>query len=560
MTQAMEGVKHQKVSSKALTDSAPRDIVRQYHERTKHSFHAYAKGPETLDWDAQPNPFRNFVGAETFPLLLQDSFDETCYFDLFKTPLAAKSITRPSISSFLRYSLGLTAWKQYGPDKWSLRVNPSSGNLHPTEAYVLLPNAINELGTGLFHYNVEQHLLEKRADISSPTLPENSFYIALTSAMWRELWKYGERGFRYTQLDIGHAISAIVLSAKAHGWEVAILDGLNPLKLSELLGLDREEYFDVEKEIPECLLMVGSGIKQVRESYTEFDFPEASTWHGRPSLLGERSLYQWPWAEKVADACLSKAENIAEQLSLISDVVSPVDCYSESTGVDADSSFTQAAVQRRSAQKFETSSISFAHFKALIESLLSFRQPIFTENISPINFVIMIHRVEGVEPGIYMLPSSSANINALRSACTKWPEWTAMSKFGGDNIPMYQLKVANVQKATQTLCCQQAIASECAFALGFLADFDQNIDQLGASSYRHLYWQAGMLSHQVYMSSTALNLAATGIGCFFDEPWMGLLGIESTQIQMLYATAVGHPMVDHRITSFSGYYHLPERL
>jgi SagB-type dehydrogenase family enzyme len=556
----MEGVKNQDAPSKALLDGTPSDIVRQYHERTKHSFYAYAKGPETLDWDGQPNPFRNFVGAETFPLSLQDSLAEIRYFDIFNAPLVATPITLSSISSFLRYSLGLSAWKQYGPDKWSLRVNPSSGNLHPTEAYVLLPDVINELGMGLFHYNVEQHLLEKRADISKLLLPENTFCIALTSVIWRELWKYGERGFRYTQLDVGHAINAIVLSAKAHGWQVAMFDGLDTLKLSELLGLAREEYSEVEKELSECLLLVGRDISQAHESYIEFDSPEVSTWHGRPSRLGERSFYQWPWAEKVADASLVKTENITKQLSLISDVLSPIDYRPNSTGVEADRSFAQATLQRRSAQKFDKSFVSYGHFRTLVESLLSFSQPVFTENISPINFVIMIHRVEGIEPGIYILPSHSSNMDALKSACTKWPEWTAMSEFGANKIPMYQLKVANVQKAAQTLCCQQAIASECAFTLGFLADFDQTIDQFGASSYRHLYWQAGMLSQQAYMSSTALHLAATGIGCFFDDPWLGLLGIESSEVQMLYATAVGHPMVDQRITSFSGYYHLSERL
>ena len=35
-------------------------VVRAYHERTKHKFTAYAQGPETLDWDAQPAPFRHF--------------------------------------------------------------------------------------------------------------------------------------------------------------------------------------------------------------------------------------------------------------------------------------------------------------------------------------------------------------------------------------------------------------------------------------------------------------------------------------------------------------------
>ncbi len=37
--------------------------VIRYHECTKHRFEAYARGPETLDWDAQPAPFRRYDGA-----------------------------------------------------------------------------------------------------------------------------------------------------------------------------------------------------------------------------------------------------------------------------------------------------------------------------------------------------------------------------------------------------------------------------------------------------------------------------------------------------------------
>jgi hypothetical protein len=36
-------------------------------------------------------------------------------------------------------SLGLSAWKSYGSKRWALRCNPSSGNLHPTEGYLLCP-------------------------------------------------------------------------------------------------------------------------------------------------------------------------------------------------------------------------------------------------------------------------------------------------------------------------------------------------------------------------------------------------------------------------------------
>ncbi len=38
-----------------------------------------------------------------------------------------------------RYALSLTAWKRVHETTWSLRANPSSGNLHPTDGYALLP-------------------------------------------------------------------------------------------------------------------------------------------------------------------------------------------------------------------------------------------------------------------------------------------------------------------------------------------------------------------------------------------------------------------------------------
>lgn len=42
----------------------------------------------------------------------------------------------PAVSQLLYYALSLSAWKEsrrHGADVWSLRVNPSAGNLHPTE-------------------------------------------------------------------------------------------------------------------------------------------------------------------------------------------------------------------------------------------------------------------------------------------------------------------------------------------------------------------------------------------------------------------------------------------
>ncbi len=50
--------------------STAMDQVLAYHQRTKHQLQRFAAGPDTLDWDAQPNPFREWLGSPLIPLPL----------------------------------------------------------------------------------------------------------------------------------------------------------------------------------------------------------------------------------------------------------------------------------------------------------------------------------------------------------------------------------------------------------------------------------------------------------------------------------------------------------
>ena len=101
--------------------------VHAYHDGTKHHFQRFARSLGYLDWASQPNPFRSFAGAPAYAL----------------SPAARRGrppCTRRRRSTSVMScacSLGLSAWKQFRESSWSLRVNPSSGNLHPTEAYVV---------------------------------------------------------------------------------------------------------------------------------------------------------------------------------------------------------------------------------------------------------------------------------------------------------------------------------------------------------------------------------------------------------------------------------------
>ena len=42
--------------------------VLTYHNRTKHRLERYAKGPESIDWEDQPDQFRRFSGCELLTL------------------------------------------------------------------------------------------------------------------------------------------------------------------------------------------------------------------------------------------------------------------------------------------------------------------------------------------------------------------------------------------------------------------------------------------------------------------------------------------------------------
>src|SRR5439155_17255122 len=100
-----------------------------------------------------------------------------------------------------------------------------------------------------------EHALEVRADVMREAfdelargLPSESFFVGLSSIHWREAWKYGERAYRYCQMDLGHAIAAISIAAAGLGWRACLCDDLGCDDLLDLLGL--RDAHGVEPEEP----------------------------------------------------------------------------------------------------------------------------------------------------------------------------------------------------------------------------------------------------------------------------------------------------------------------
>ena len=155
-----------------------------------------------------------------------------------------QTISLRTLSRFFEFALALSAWKKAGESEWALRSNPSSGNLHPTEGYLVLPqfDGLN-LKPGLYHYVPKEHGLELRAEFPAEQItrllapfPTGAFLFGLTSVHWREAWKYGERAFRYCNHDAGHAIGTARIAAATLGWNMALLDGLSQQYYRDAVG------------------------------------------------------------------------------------------------------------------------------------------------------------------------------------------------------------------------------------------------------------------------------------------------------------------------------------
>jgi nitroreductase len=237
-----------------------------YHEATKHHLERFARSLGYLKWEDQPDPFREYPGAPHIELPLTDQNESPAYLELFSSrSRPAQALTRRTLGIFFRFSLALSAWKETPSSRWSLRINPSSGNLHPTEAYALLPT-VEGIGSpcGAYHYLSLDHSLQLRSRWEGTG--SGGFHLAFTSIPWREAWKYGERAFRYCQHDLGHALAAISFSAATLGWK-AQLQTVHAEYLDWLLGLKPPAH-PLEPEIPEALVWI-----QVRPSQAAFALP-----------------------------------------------------------------------------------------------------------------------------------------------------------------------------------------------------------------------------------------------------------------------------------------------
>jgi SagB-type dehydrogenase family enzyme len=572
-----------------------------YHQATKHTFASVRMGAHSLDWKNQPNPFRTYDGALTISLPPDPGFTTTATFAAIaelaggRAPLDGdKSPVREStpldalwLSRLLWHSMAISAWKKVSATgaRYSLRVNPSSGNLHPTETHLAL-HGFADLADGLYHYRADGHALEQRSTGNWPRelaqalgIPEDlqpSLIVALTSIFWREAWKYGDRAYRYCGHDLGHAAISLLLAAGALGLQGGAIAHFADALLAEKLGLAGGD------EAPMAFLVFPSTRPVAARSATLA--PQIAVneiFAGHPNELSAEEARYEALLDMHRSTILPESAGpppaagvpIAQDSIPVDSISSALDsgnmrepataavgmspnAFADDTSRASagDAPLATIVRRRRSALDFDPQTALME--RADLEQLLDFATrdwpadwrgnfPCISgrraDGADLVTLYLYVHRVRDCEPGIYRWNKPAGGPPATPSA--------------DRSAKLEQLYRGNVQRVAAYLSLEQTLAGNACFAVSMIADLARAARRFGNRGYRYAFFEAGAIGERLYLGAEALGWNATGIGAFYDDDvhrYLGFLpeGSEDSAAlpqQVIYHFAVGRAVRDTRL-------------
>jgi len=273
------------------------------------------------------------------------------------------------------------------------------------------------------------------------------------------------------------------------------------------------------------------------------DAARSGRWTGHASQLSEDHV-QWTFIDEIAAATRDPGRAIAQSSN-------------QSSNQLPDHPITQLPnpsllLQRRSAVALDgRSTIDAPRFFAMLAAVMPSASAPWDAVwwSARVHLALFVHRVEGLEPGLYLLPRHPSAIDRLNAAMGRAFLWEP----AGDAVPLVRLARGDCRRLAQRLSCDQDIAADGFFSLGMLADFDASLDEFGPSFYRHLFWESGIVGQVLYLEAEAAGARGTGIGCFYDDPVHDAFGLTGHAFQSLYHFTIGMPVEDTRLTTEPGY-------
>jgi SagB-type dehydrogenase family enzyme len=362
----------------------------------------------------------------------------------------------------LHLSAGVVRTTERPYATWLFRAAGSAGGRFPLELYVAVPDGVL-VPAGVHWYDPHDHALVQVGPPPSGNAPA----LVVTGVPWRTGWRYRERGYRHVYWDAGTMLAHLLAVADSAGLPARLHSRFPDAMTAALVGADGVHEFPVAVvalgDGPPTLDATGSAVAgEVDGAPVEFPLVTAA------QRAGERDTLGPPW-----------------------DRGAPVEVPIEGTDP------VEAVVLARGSQRRMDGT------RGLRERLLRTSLSAALRGVA-VPHRVVVHDVEGLEPGVY-----------------RWPDLSAPVRPGAMREEIYRV------------CLEQGLARDAAFVVIAATD----VGAIDDREYREEQLAAGLVEGRLHLLAYSLGASASGM-TFIDSEVPALLG---EQLDALLFTCVGVP-------------------
>lgn len=428
-----------------------------------------------LDWAVQPAPFKVYDSLEEIPLA-EPRFPEKSMEEVLwgGADEGAGSFDLRDVSALLKLGAGVTAERPTPTGTFHFRAQASAGALYPCEVY-LACRGVEGLADGLHHYRADTHALHClcRDDLFAGSLTQSPrLRLYVTGIFWRSAWKYGDRAYRYMQLDAGHMVESLWTAALATGVDLHPRHDFDAARVARLLAVDPEREYPLAVLdmpgspacVPETIAEPALALQLASKvSRSEGRFPHLEAMHR--AVAQERRTQSGP---VLTEPPLPGVEDSDGRWTAL-----------RPAGMGRP--FADIARQRRSRRSFVSAPIPPVVLHALA-------RPLCVDAALPAPEVwFAVSGVRDMPAGLYRLDRAGRRLFLQREA--------------------------DVAQALSDACLNQAWLSRCSVQAVFVDD----PARCGSAGYAEVLQRSGMLGQRLYLAATALGLGCCGVGAMYDE-------------------------------------------
>jgi hypothetical protein len=377
--------------------------------------------------------------------------------------VAQSELDLPHLSRLLYLSAGVvrTAVRPNG-QTFMFRAAGSAGGRFPLEVYVAVPDGV-AVPAGVHWYDPHDHALVQVGPPPRGKAPA----LVVTGVPWRTGWRYRERGYRHVYWDAGTMLAQLLAVADSAGITAQLHSRFPDAAVAALVGADGVH------EISVAVVVLGDGAPALDAT--------------GPAVTGEVD------AKPVEFPLVTAAQRAGECDTLEPpwDRGAPVEVPVQGTDP------VETVVLARGSQRRMDGT------RGLPESLLRTSLPAALRGVA-LPHRVVVHDVEGLEPGVY-----------------RWPDLSAPVRPGSMRDELYRV------------CLGQELASDAAFVVIAATD----IGALDDREYREAQLAAGLVEGRLHLLAYSLGASASGM-TFIDSEVPALLG---EPLDALLFTCVGVP-------------------